>query len=549
MTIPPTAPAPNNGEHTVFQTVQKHRLVVAAGVARLVCLVLLLVPQAIIWGAGAEPAFMFLYGAEYLYAGSLILGFALNIAVLLFWKRFVSTSWLVGTQVAADILVALVLVVLTGGVTSPLSFLFWGIVFFHGRVLGRQPSVAIGMAMAGLLGVLGLVQIVWPELWRWQSTFEQLGYYLSLQWLGLGLAVALVHATRGETEKLFAQLRRQERALEEAEALKAKVLDWMDSGLIVLNPEGNVLSANRQALIVADIPRLDSLIGHTIHEIYPAFEPYWQKWRQGKTPARDEVHDETGRVFGLRLVLAPDATNTLVLFADITEIRRLEKRVQDMEKMATIGELAAGLAHEMKNPLAGIKAGLQLAEDGELSAQHLQRLHTVVQRDINRLDALLRDFLAFARPSPPTPNQVRLGEVVDAVLGVCRYEFPAITFECQERLWQEVWNWDRQHLHQVLLNLVRNGAEAVADQTAGTITVGVRHTGQLVCLWVQDTGPGFSAADQQRVFDPFVTTKEQGSGLGLSIAQRLAHQNHSWIEAENGPSGAEMRLCRTVADG
>ncbi|ACV67486.1 two-component system sensor histidine kinase NtrB [Desulfohalobium retbaense] len=543
MATPPTAPASTETTASALGSDDRHRLVLAAGIVRLVCLGLLLIPQALIWGGDTTPEFMFRYGGEVLYTVALVAGFLLNIVFLLSWKRFVSTSWLVGTQLGTDIVLALVLVVLTGGVSSPFTFLFWGIVFFHGRVLGRRPSLAIGVGVAVLMGGLGAVQVVWPEIWHLQGAPGQLGYYLSLQWVGLGLVILLVRSSRSETEKLFARLRRQEQALEEAEALKAKVLDWMDSGLMVLNTRGEVTSANRQALLMAGEHRLDSVLGRPLRDVFPAFDPYWQKWRHDGRRERDEVQDPDQRVYGVRMLLAPDQQSTLVLFADITEIRRLEQRVREMEKMATIGELAAGLAHEMKNPLAGIKAGLQLAEQGDVPPEQLHRLHGVVQRDIGRLDVLLRDFLNYARPNPPQPESVEIEDVVEDVLSVCRYEFPGVDFAVARGVGRETWWADRHHLHQVLLNLVRNAAESVASQGHGLVRVEQLADEEGRGLAVVDSGSGILPGQERKIFDPFVTTKEQGSGLGLSIAQRLAHQNRCWIELRNAAGGGgEARL-------
>jgi signal transduction histidine kinase len=227
----------------------------------------------------------------------------------------------------------------------------------------------------------------------------------------------------------------------------------------------------------------------------------------------------------------PDNQGWMILFSDITEIQMLERQVKEMEKLATVGELAAGLAHEMKNPLAGIKTSLQLLLSDDLEKDYAERLSRVILRDIDRLDFLLKDFLVFARPHPPTPEPLNLAAEIEDVLLPLRLQHPHVSMRVEVS--DDPWMFDRDQFHQVLINLVVNALQAMEGSGDPEIVISdFRENGERF-LSVSDNGPGLAREVSNRCFDPFVTTKPVGSGLGLAIARRLAGRNGTFIDLQN----------------
>jgi signal transduction histidine kinase len=206
-----------------------------------------------------------------------------------------------------------------------------------------------------------------------------------------------------------------------------------------------------------------------------------------------------------------------------------------MEKLATVGELAAGLAHEMKNPLAGIKTSLQLLLSDDLEKEFSDRLSRVILRDIDRLDFLLKDFLIFARPKAPEPSPLNLAKELEHVLMPLRLQYPYVTMGIDVR--EEPFYFDRNQLHQILINLVVNALQALENANDPKVTITDTIDQNIRTLVIADNGPGLIPEMIDKCFDPFVTSKAVGSGLGLAIARRLAAQNGTFIDLSNGTEG------------
>ena len=536
----PTQPPPS--AETRGQDLE--RIVTKVCSARLVFLCLLLIPLAMAWLGEADAHHYFSYFSYPVFPLFLVVGFGVNIVFLLSWRRFKDIVQFFRVQLLTDTLLAAVLVLLTGGLTSGFVFLFWGLVFLYGRVLGLNTGKVVAAAAAALMFLTGALQYRFPALWN-QPGFEleQLAYSMMLQLLALGLVLVLLKLGRGEEERLLRSLAMKEQALQESEALKRGVFDWMESGLIVCDPAGNITAINAQGARWGGLASSQEAIGRPLERVFPEIAAVWREHPERRID-RTEVEKSSGEgIYGLRISPIPEERGVLIIFTDITRVRRLESRLHQVEKLASIGELAAGLAHEIKNPLAGIKGSLQLIRGKDLEPEQEERLHQVVKRDVQRLDHLLTDFLAFARPSLADPRAIDVLAVVEECLGALRATYPTVRFTVMPGQTGTTWQWDRDQLKQVLLNLLLNAVQAA--ESAGQPLVEVELTSDTAneYLAIRDNGPGVDPDKTQSLFDPFVTTKPKGSGLGLSIARRLASQNSSWVELGNRPGGgAEARL-------
>ncbi len=207
------------------------------------------------------------------------------------------------------------------------------------------------------------------------------------------------------------------------------------------------------------------------------------------------------------------------------------------EKLASLGILAAGLAHEVRNPLTAIKARLYIQQRGLPAHSPAWEDARIIDCEINRLEGIVRTVLAFARPTPPEPVEVDPARVLDQVrqlvLADCARQDIRVCLDCTSHL---PFRADAAQVHQVILNLVRNAVEAVGQ--GGNIHLSVRQAIRKfgdrlqpgVVIQIEDDGPGIPPTVQERLFDPFFTTKSEGTGLGLAISARIVERNGGLLE-------------------
>jgi two-component system, NtrC family, sensor histidine kinase PilS len=521
------------------------RIVVKICIFRIAFLGILLLPLGLVPLWEELPQNIFIHLSPYHYAALITAGFFVTIVYLLSWPGIRNIVRFLRLQMATDFILSLLLVFISGGIKSGFVFAMLGLTYLYGSTLGYRTGSIFGLASSLVLLIFATVQYLFPGLWGNPSyAVDDLLFIFSLQLLALGLILYLlrVGSGQGQEEKLIQDLHFKERALRQAQILKSMVFDWMESGLLVLNENGTISAINRQAAVWAGAGDPSLAVGRPLKDFFPALARLWEKHRS--TPSdRLEAYERNGEVlFGLRITPLSDQGG-LIIFSDITPVRKLETRVRSMEKLAAVGELAAGLAHEIKNPLAGIKASLQLITKGDLDEGTALRLNRVILRDIDRLDGLLKDFLTFARPSTASPQPLSLDGVIRECLSFLLAQYPKVEISISPALEERSWSWDKHQFMQVVINLLLNAFQAVQHQDNGIVEIDHFAVQGEECLIIRDNGAGVDPESVSRIFDPFFTTKETGTGLGLSIAQRLAGQNKSWIELAGAKGGGtEARI-------
>jgi signal transduction histidine kinase len=232
-----------------------------------------------------------------------------------------------------------------------------------------------------------------------------------------------------------------------------------------------------------------------------------------------------------------------------SSLKEHQIRIQKTECLAAVGELSAGLVHEIKNPLAGIKVAIEVLNN-ELDLEDVDKeIFSRVISEISRIESLLKNLLNYARPSKPQHISVNLHEILDGIIKTT--EFAIKNPKDPDRLSKDInftkdfdsdikeINADPAQLQQVLLNLVLNAADAIKKQ--GTINIKTtKNSDKSVEIEISDTGPGIDQESIDMVFNPFFTTKSGGTGLGLSICRRLIEQHNGTIFVFNNPGGGAV---------
>ncbi|WP_407310058.1 ATP-binding protein [Desulfosporosinus sp. SB140] len=244
-----------------------------------------------------------------------------------------------------------------------------------------------------------------------------------------------------------------------------------------------------------------------------------------------------------------EIVGALAIIIDLREKRLLEAQVLRANRLAGLGELAAGIAHEIRNPLTAVKGYSQVLED-ELDLHDPRREYTaVIVKEVNRLDRIVQGLLAFARPSASQFELVNLNQIIEETLVLI--EKPAFKHRIElrkeygENVLAEV---DKDQIKQILLNLFINAGQAIQDQ--GTIRIVTGQKGDQVAIRIIDSGLGISQAIIDKLFDPFFTTKGEGTGLGLAIAHQLIELHGGKIEVHSRlNSGTEFKLILPIRQG
>jgi two-component system NtrC family sensor kinase len=331
--------------------------------------------------------------------------------------------------------------------------------------------------------------------------------------------------------------------------------DALSEGLAVVDELGQIRRANRSlaAMLSHDLP--DVINTHLCHALLgrsQALAQMLDEVRRGERPAplieRSELNGRTFRINAARVPGATDDHSAVVLVQDVTEQQAMEAQLIQSEKLATVGQLVSGVAHELNNPLTSI-AGLSefLLEQKELGPGDRGHLK-VIHEQADRAGRIVRNLLTFARKGPAERVRLDLNDLVQRTLLLMSYDLRLRDVETQVVLPDELPEviGDRHALQQVVLNLLTNAAQAVGDLPDDTrsIRIDTWADGQLH-LRVSDTGPGVPERLERHLFTPFFTTKEpgHGTGLGLSISYSIVESHGGHISYERAPGGgASFRI-------
>jgi two-component system sensor histidine kinase PilS (NtrC family) len=449
---------------------------------------------------------------------------------------------------AADLVVTSLLIYATGGAESPYIFLYALSIVGAGALSYRSGAVAVTLASISSLVVVALLArtqaFALPALSQihpWEQSVVDLVRTLGINLAALIGVGALSFIFGDQLQRGVETLATTRKAAAELLTLHEDIVRSLSSGLITIAPDGVILTANAAAAdilgqppVVAGqpidklMPGLSALVATGLGEVRRADLRLADDLTVGVTvsPLRDVKNQVIGRV---------------VNFQDLTELRRLEVQSRRSERLATVGQLAAGVAHEIRNPLASISGSIELLRQGPVVSEDDRTLMAIVHREIQRLNVLIGDLLDYANPRPPQLAGFDLGVMVEETLQVARGEqaFAEIVMAMEVDRPLPV-HADPAKLRQVLWNLLRNAADAAA---AGGKHVQVdAHLGpDEAQLIVSDDGPGIPADQLAHIFDPFFTTKSKGTGLGLATCHAIIAEHHGHIDVASEPGkGTQM---------
>jgi two-component system, NtrC family, sensor histidine kinase PilS len=484
-------------------------------------------------------AFYFLIGLTFLFTAVYALALA----------RAEPWPWLGEVQLAVDAVVISGFIGVTGGVTSYFSLLYVLPIIAAGSLVHRRAALTVAALSSCLYAALVVVQYdgylnaagPWMVVPALLPPVRVAGYLVGINVFAFLAVGALSGSLAERLRHAGARLESASTEIANLQAFNQDVIDSLTSGLVTTDINGRILSFNLAAETITG-QAAASVVGRDVGDVLHLPDDVRRLLARDLDGARSRRTDflypsGSGRTVEIGMAAAHLLTpggklGFLLTFQDITDVKRLERDARVKQRLAAVGEMAAGIAHEIRNPLASMAGSIQvLREELTLSDEQAQ-LMDIVLVESKRLNDTIRNFLTYARPQRAAVERLDLAKVVSDTAMLLRNSGdvqPHHAIEADvpaEPVWFEA---DEGQIRQILWNLATNGVRAMP--TGGRLRLAVR-TGEEpppeaaaaappAILEVQDDGVGIAPEDLDGIFQPFHSTFTQGSGLGLAIVHRI----------------------------
>ena len=335
-------------------------------------------------------------------------------------------------------------------------------------------------------------------------------------------------------------LRHSRLRLRDIQAMAMEIIRSFPAGLLILDAKGHLRFANKTAENLLEKP-LGKLVGQVLPPLMPeVLRPLLQN-PETAIPESEILLPHDKAPIPISVSISPiqsqgEVLGRVLVLRDLSEIRRLEEEVRRREKLAAVGQLAAGVAHEIRNPLSSIKGfATHFRQLFAPESPHHEAAEILI-REVNRMDRVIGELLEFARPSDiqplPTPPEPLIRHTLRLIEPDARASDIRMDIQIPEL--PEI-SMDPDRVTQVLLNLYLNAIQAMGK--GGVLTVSAKLENGFLALNIQDTGKGIPEGDIPKIFDPFYTTKSKGTGLGLAVVEKIITAHGGRIRVESPPEG------------
>lgn len=552
-----------------LETLDERRLLAGVYVARLSIANALAVAATVVHSTAEDPA-------SVLPVVMLVVGIptAWTIGSVLYARhRSIGAGFLVA-QVVHDLLLTTAAVLLTGGAGSEFGLVYILLIGVAGLLLGFRGAILTAIACAAVYLGIALWQITLVAVAEDRTIVlpNLSGRLTPILWsLALSAVVFLLAGVASGVAGRRLRMQRERLAELEAELDRARIdaqdiLNTIESGILSIDVDEEIDFVNVTARSQLGVSGLPSTAMRDRSEPRGLATLYAELVRTLRTEKEVEYAelslpdpDGSARAFSVSTTLLYDPRGqkrgAAAIVRDVQNVKRMEDLARQADRLRSLNELAAGLAHEIQNPLAAIRSAVELlATGGRPVAAEDERLMNLIVGETDRLTALIGDFKAFSRMAIRNRERVDLARVVEDALEVERitsgdgdarivFVRPGVVYPV---------DGDRNLLKQVCLNLMANARAAVAEAGSGRIEIRVggqalmpelERAGPFVSLEVRDNGVGIAAEVRERIFDPFFTTRTSGFGMGLAIVHRIVdlHGGMVWVDSTPG-RGATFRI-------
>ncbi|MGA2939478.1 MAG: ATP-binding protein [Syntrophobacteraceae bacterium] len=475
-------------------------------------------------------------------------------------RRLAQFAW---AQILFDLGAVTVLVYMTGGIESSFSFLYMLVIISSALLLYRRGSLLTASACSLIYGLLlDLQYFGWISPLQLVATTGQKPdsgtyfFYILMNTAGFFLLGFLAGYLAEELQRSSLRVRERERDLSKLVTLHTSIVQSMSSGLLTVDLNRCIIFSNNAAQEILGV-KSGEIAGLSLTELFPTIDISGLSRSNGADGRSQAERMETAysHPSGIQITLGYSASvlqnesgetfGWIIIFIDLTKLKAIEEHIQRMERLVLAGRFAAEIAHEIKNPLAAMSGAMQMLR-GEMGQNALnKKLMGIVQREIERINGLVTEFLWMAKGSPKSAQieDVAVCSVIEEIIALLKTKKQVTTShiirtDFQTRAFIAI---DPHHLHRVLWNLLVNALEAMPEGGELSVSVNFQEPPDSptrpIRIDIGDTGCGIPDGAFKRIFDPFFTTKTNGTGLGLSIVYQLVEKAGGSIEVTRSQSG------------
>jgi two-component system sensor histidine kinase PilS (NtrC family) len=508
-------------------------------------IVLLLLVGAWIWNSGFAKMSLTEYPQGLLYVFVASVGFTICYFVL--WRFNKNSANQLRFQFLVDAFLITWLVWRTGDISSPYITLYTVLICVISIFLGLRGTLIVTILCVALFTFLTIStanELVFSysnvkiEL---QKAIQLVGFH-DIAMLVVGFLAAKLAERRGSTIKL----EETTKTLEDLRVLHERIVESIRSGLITTDLEGKIYTFNVAAEEITGL-KASEIIGTKVFEllgdIYQPIKLSLESVKKNEQVPRYEIDFNTPDGFLMRLGygISPlfaetgETRGLIITFQDLTEIRSMEESVRRKDRLAAVGRIAAGLAHEIRNPLGAMRGAIQVLQSQTTPNTAQSGLMDIILRESDRLNNFITNFLTYARPRVSNLTETDLNEVIKDSFTLLKHS-PDIKeiHELELDLPDEplLVSADSAQLKQVFWNLTRNAIQAM--QKGGKLSVKLQklNTGRTQIIF-SDTGIGMSSSQVEQLFEPFSGSTTGGTGLGLSIVYQIVRDHGGTINVRS----------------
>lgn len=454
--------------------------------------------------------------------------------------------WQIRVQFALDALLITWLVWRTGDLSSPyitLYILLISVASFFMKPLGTLIMAVVSAVMFIALSLLSVASVI--ETSGPQQAVSKAIQIVSLHVVAM-LVVGLLASRLSDRRSSVEELEETSKSLANLRALHERIVESIRSGLVTTDLEGQIYTFNSAATEITGY-RFDQMHGSSIYDLFgdirEPIELSLAAAGEGEQLPRFEADLVTPDGFAVRIGFSVsllfsennDATGLIITFQDLTEIRSMEESVRRKDRLAAVGRVAAGLAHEIRNPLGAMRGAIQVLESDTPPESKQASLMEIILKESDRLNSIITNFLGYARPAAADFKLTDVADSIRDTLTLLRHS-PDVreSHTLQADLDNGPFNisGDEAQLKQIFWNLARNALQAMPN--GGTLRIGLKHIpNNRIRIIFEDTGIGMSSVQVEQLFEPFSNSTSGGTGLGLSIVYQIIKDHNGVINVRS----------------
>lgn len=476
----------------------------------------------------------------------IIISLVLNFLFWLLNKGKFSSFLHLYAQISTDLATITFMVYVTGGISSTYPVLYQLViiyaVFFLGKVGGLY-SASGASILYGLLIDAEYLRFIPSFSGQMMDGIVTAGFvffriclYILSFYITAALAIFIVEKERRTAKRL----EESEKAFSDLSQLYQSIVESVSTGIITVDRRGIVKTFNRAASSITGL-KLEDVVNKSIHEIFKSLSD--TKSDEERNEITYTTKEGKSRILGYsRSPLKSqkgEEIGEIILLRDLTEIRQMQEEAKRNERLAFIGQMAANLAHEFRNPLMSISGSVQMLKRSLPLSEEDRRLMDIITRARDRLEAVIGDFLLLSRQKKREVGKINLSSLIEELVNTVKKEIVqadnmTFTIEADRDI---IFTGNREELRHLIYNLLVNAVQAIKDE--GKIRISARINQQerrkALELVVEDNGAGIPSEEISHIFEPFYTTKDKGTGLGLSIVNAVVQAYGGSIEVKSSP--------------